>query len=229
MNAPADAPNVPLHVDWQRDDYSRIPYRLYHDPEVYALEMERIFRGDCWSYLALEAELPKPGDFRTTWMGDTPVVVTRGEDGRVNAWVNRCAHRGAMVVRKTHGNASEHVCIYHRWCYSLEGDIQGIPFRRGIKGDGGMPADFDPKTVAFERRVKDDFGGLIRRKVVFRRHLLALERQRFECGLVGRLARDGYTPGCWRVLLAFQRQLEAAAGPRAVPRSRPRTEQLLGY
>jgi anthranilate 1,2-dioxygenase large subunit len=143
MNSPGPA----FHVDWAREDYSRIPYRLYHDPDVYALEMERIFRGDCWSFVALEAELPRPGDYRTTWIGDTPVVVTRDAEGVVHAFVNRCAHRGAMIVRKPYGNASEHVCIYHRWCYDLEGNVQGIPFRRGIKGEGGMPADFDPKAV----------------------------------------------------------------------------------
>ena len=49
---------------WPRHDYSRIPYRLYHDPELYAREQEAIFRGPTWSYLVLDAEIPDPGDFR---------------------------------------------------------------------------------------------------------------------------------------------------------------------
>ena len=73
------------HVAWEQNDYSRIPYRLFHDPLVYALEQQRIFRGAVWNYLCLEAEIPKPGDFRTTWLGETPVLIARvsetGEEG----------------------------------------------------------------------------------------------------------------------------------------------------
>ena len=59
-------------IHWPRNDYSRVPFWLHHDEDVYALEMERIFRGPAWSYLCLEAEIPKPGDFRTTWLGEIP-------------------------------------------------------------------------------------------------------------------------------------------------------------
>jgi anthranilate 1,2-dioxygenase large subunit len=134
----------PITVQWPRGDYSRIPFWLYHDPEVYRQEQERIFQGDAWSYLVLEAELPNPGDFRTTYVGETPVIVHRGMDGKVNAMVNRCAHRGALVRRETRGNAREHICIYHRWCYADDGALTGVPFRRGIRGQGGMGPDFDP-------------------------------------------------------------------------------------
>ena len=150
-----------LHVDWPREDYSRVPYWLYHDDQVYALEMERIFRGPVWNYLALEAEVPNSGDFRTTWIGDTSVVVSRAQDGSVHAFVNRCAHRGAQIVRKTHGNASEHVCIYHRWCYSPEGKLIGVPFRRGLKGQGGMPADFEMGSIGPQRLRVESFHGVL--------------------------------------------------------------------
>jgi anthranilate 1,2-dioxygenase large subunit len=152
---------VPLSVDWPRNDYSRVPYRLYHDEDLYRLEMERIFRGPVWNYLALDAELPKPGDYRTCWVGDTSVVVSRSAEGKVHAFVNRCAHRGAQVVRKTHGNAAEHVCIYHRWCYSVEGDLIGVPFRRGLKGQGGMPADFDPKEHGLRKLTVESYRGVV--------------------------------------------------------------------
>src|SRR5712692_5995505 len=82
---------------WPALDYSRVPYRLYHDAEVYEREQERIFRGPVWSFLGLEAEIPNTGDFRTTWVGDTPVIVNRDEKGALRAFVNRCAHRGALV------------------------------------------------------------------------------------------------------------------------------------
>jgi len=133
-----------MRIDWPQNDYSRVPYSVYHDPDLYQLEMERVFRGRCWSYLAFEAEVPKPGDFRTTWVGDTPVVVSRNDDGQLHAFVNRCSHRGAQIVREVSGHCkTDHVCIYHRWCYSKKGELIGVPFRRGLQGQGGMPADFD--------------------------------------------------------------------------------------
>ena len=99
-----------LNVEWQRNDYSRVPYWLYHDANVYAREQELIFHGPTWAYLCLEAEMPNPGDFRTTWVGDSPVLVNRDRDGTVYAMVNRCAHRGAAVCRHAHGNTKVHTC-----------------------------------------------------------------------------------------------------------------------
>jgi anthranilate 1,2-dioxygenase large subunit len=133
---------------WPALDYSRIPYRLYHDAEVYEREQERIFRGPVWSFLGFEAEIPNRGDFRTTWVGDTPVVVNRDEGGALRAFVNRCAHRGALVRRELSGNAERHICLYHQWCYGLDGGLNAIPFRRGIRGKGGMGPDFDMQAHA---------------------------------------------------------------------------------
>jgi anthranilate 1,2-dioxygenase large subunit len=148
-------------IDWQRNDYSRIPYRLYHDPAIYAREQARIFRGRTWSYLCLEAEIPSPGDFRTTWIGDTPVVVNRDDDGRLHAFVNRCAHRGAIVRRETRGNAADHTCIYHRWCYSRRGDLIGIPFQRGIRGLGGLDASFDKTQHGLQKLTVEAYRGVV--------------------------------------------------------------------
>ena len=71
-----------LRTLWPRNDYSRVPFRFYHDAGLYQEELERVFRGPTWSYLCLEAEIPAPGDFRTTLVGETPIVVTRKDDGR---------------------------------------------------------------------------------------------------------------------------------------------------
>src|SRR5438046_1245075 len=133
---------------WPALDYSRVPYRLYHDAEIYALEQERIFRGRVWSYLGLDSEIPEPGDFRATYIGETPVIFNRDKSGAVRAFVNRCAHRGALVRRELSGNADEHICIYHQWCYGLDGALNAIPFRRGIRGKGGMGPDFDMQAHA---------------------------------------------------------------------------------
>jgi anthranilate 1,2-dioxygenase large subunit len=150
-----------LHIDWQRNDYSRVPFRVHHDAEIYELEMERIFRGPTWNYLCLEAEIPNPGDFRTTWVGDTPVIVSRDKAGALHAFVNRCSHRGAMIVRELRGNAERLVCLYHRWCYSNAGELTGLPFRKGLKGEGGMPADFDMKSVSPKKLKVENLSGML--------------------------------------------------------------------
>jgi anthranilate 1,2-dioxygenase large subunit len=131
---------------WPALDYSRVPYRLYHDCAIYEREQQHIFRGPTWSFLALEAEIPQPGDFRVTHVGETSVVVDRDAAGAVKAFVNRCAHRGALVRRELSGNARNHICIYHQWCYGLDGSLNAIPFRRGIRGQGGLDAGFDMRA-----------------------------------------------------------------------------------
>lgn len=148
-------------VDWPRADYSRVPYWLYHDARIYEAEQERIFKGPTWSYLALEAEIPERGDFRTTYVGDTPVIVNRGLDGAIHAMVNRCAHRGALVRRETRGNARDHTCIYHKWCYDLDGSLIGLPFRKGVKGKGGMSADFKLSDHGLRRLRVESYAGMV--------------------------------------------------------------------
>jgi anthranilate 1,2-dioxygenase large subunit len=76
-----------------------IDYAVYHSPAVFNVEQETIFRGETWCYLGLEAELTNSGDFRSTFVGNTPVVVVRAADETIHAWVNRCAHKGATVCR----------------------------------------------------------------------------------------------------------------------------------
>ncbi len=130
-------------LSFPRADLSRIPYGVYHDQETYEREQELIFRGPTWSYLGHEAELPNPGDFLTTYVGETPVILNRAQDGALHAFVNRCAHRGSVVRREVRGNARTHTCIYHQWSYNQAGDLTGIPFRNGVKGKGGLATDFD--------------------------------------------------------------------------------------
>ena len=112
------------------------------DPDIYEREQGCVFRGPTWSYLGLENEIPDLGDFKTSFLGDTPVVICRSGTGAVRAFVNRCAHRGTLLVREPTGTATDFTCIYHHWCYDLDGRLIGVPFLRGLKGKGGMPADF---------------------------------------------------------------------------------------
>lgn len=121
---------------------SEIPDWVYTDQRIYDLEQQRIFRGRTWNYVALEVELPKPGDYIRSYLGDTPIIVARDEAGEVHAFENRCAHRGAEFCKTYRGSAKQFVCPYHQWTYDLSGELVSVPFRRGVKGRGGMPADF---------------------------------------------------------------------------------------
>ena len=150
-----------LSVNWTRKDYSRIPYWLYHDADVYKQEQDLIFRGATWAYLCLEAEIPNPGDYKTTWVGDTPILINRDRSGVIHAMVNRCSHRGAAVCRHSLGNTKVHTCIFLRWSFNLEGDLIGIPFQRGVKGAGGMDEDFNKSEHGLRKLKVASFQGVI--------------------------------------------------------------------
>lgn len=139
----------------------RVPYRVFSDPDYYVREQENIFQGETWSFVGLEAEVPEPGDFKSTFIGEAPVIVTRATDGTVHVVVNRCAHRGALVCRELRGNRPNLECVYHQWAYDLEGNLIGVPFRRGLKGQGGMPGDFDMKQHGLKQLRVGVVGGLI--------------------------------------------------------------------
>jgi anthranilate 1,2-dioxygenase large subunit len=130
-----------LTLDWPKEGLRRIPYEIYARGDVYAQERERIFEGPVWNFLCLEIELPHPGDYRATFVGDVPVIVARHRDGTIHAFENRCLHRGAMLCLKP-GNGKEISCVYHNWTYDLTGKLTGVAFQRGVNGKGGMPADF---------------------------------------------------------------------------------------
>jgi phenylpropionate dioxygenase-like ring-hydroxylating dioxygenase large terminal subunit len=149
-------------LTWPEDGFRRVPYGVFHDPAIYAREQERIFRGPCWHFLALEAELPGPGDFKSTFIGDTPVVVTRERDGRLAGFVNRCAHRGNLLCLEESGQGRDgFTCVYHAWSYDLAGNLKSAAFRKGIRGEGGLPTDFRLEEHGLEKLRVDSIAGAI--------------------------------------------------------------------
>jgi phenylpropionate dioxygenase-like ring-hydroxylating dioxygenase large terminal subunit len=151
----------PMRYQWPAEGPSRAPYWTFTDPLVYAREQERIFRGKVWHYVGLEAEVANPGDFKATQIGESPVLITRGEDGKVYGMLNRCAHRGNLVSMKENGNTKEFYCVYHAWVYNLKGDLTSAAFRRGIRGEGGLPADFKLEEHGLQKLKVETFHGLV--------------------------------------------------------------------
>jgi len=124
-------------------DLTEIPDWVYTDESIYRREVERIFHGPTWNYVALEAEIANAGDFIRSNVGPTPVVVARTKDGSISVVENRCVHRAAEFCRVLSGTVNEFICPYHQWTYDLAGNLIGVPFRRGVAGKGGMPKSFN--------------------------------------------------------------------------------------
>ncbi len=146
---------------WPQQGLTRIPFALYSDAAIYARERERLFMGSTWSYLALDGEIPKPGDFKTTFVGDVPVIVVRDADGSINAFENRCVHRGALVCLERFGSAKALTCVYHAWSYDLKGTLRGVAFQNGVKGAGGMPPEFRRDDHRLRPLKVECFAGLV--------------------------------------------------------------------
>lgn len=128
---------------WPGEGLTRIPHAVYADDTIYEQELARIFHAKSWNYVALEAELPRPGDFIRSFVAETPVIVTRAADGEVSVLVNRCPHKGVQLCQEHAGHTKTFACPYHQWSFDLKGKLQGLPFKNGVDGKGGFGPDFD--------------------------------------------------------------------------------------
>jgi nitrite reductase/ring-hydroxylating ferredoxin subunit len=139
MTVPVDA--FDDFVSLERGEVDR---RIYSDPEIFELEMERIF-ARAWLFLCHETQIRNAGDFFQSVMGRDNVLVVRQKEGGVRALLNTCAHRGNAVCRAEEGNAKSFLCTYHGWSYGIDGTLKGVPgfknFYDGelIKAEHGLP------------------------------------------------------------------------------------------
>jgi phenylpropionate dioxygenase-like ring-hydroxylating dioxygenase large terminal subunit len=125
----------------------RVHRRVYADPEVFELEMERIF-GRAWLFVGHTSQVPNAGDYITTELGRQPVIMCRHDDGSVQVLLNRCAHRGAKVVNERKGHARRLVCCYHGWAYDTDGALVTVPVPEGCG------KDFDKAALGLARAAR---------------------------------------------------------------------------
>lgn len=95
---------------------------IFTNEALFELEMKHIFESN-WVYLAHESQIPENNDYYTTFIGRQPVVVTRDKTGELHAVINACAHRGALLCRRKHGNKGGFTCPFHGWTFSNTGKL----------------------------------------------------------------------------------------------------------
>ncbi len=115
-------------------DQGFVDRSIFIDPEIYKQECRQVF-ARCWLYLCHESQIPKPGDFCTTTMGEDPVIVWRNEQNKVKAFLNICRHRGNRLCRADSGNAGAFTCAYHGWTYGCNGNLKGVPYQNAAYGN----------------------------------------------------------------------------------------------
>jgi salicylate 5-hydroxylase large subunit len=136
-------------ITWGDAPISRAPAWMYTDGDLYQAELDKLFYQGHWCYVGLTVEIPQPGDYKRTQIGERSVVMVRDRKDPTQIYVveNRCAHRGVQFVRERTGNIKNFfVCPYHQWSYRPNGDLAGLPMIKGVVKDGvkqgGMPEDF---------------------------------------------------------------------------------------
>lgn len=125
---------------------NRVHRRLYTDPAIFELELERIF-GRAWVYVGHESQIPDAGDYITVDVGRQRLIIVRHDDGRIHGLYNRCAHRGAQLTESSFGNVRFFRCCYHGWTFRTNGGLHSIPLRRGYDNTA-----FDVADPAFSLR-----------------------------------------------------------------------------
>src|ERR1700739_3818844 len=140
---PDALPHLPASLRGWTGALTAVPFWVYRRRALVKLEQDQIFEGPVWNFLCLEDEIANPGDWRTTVVGQMPVVVARDTDGSIAAFENRCAHRGSLICLDDAGSgAKDFQCVYHAWRYDLRGNLRSVAFQRGVKGKGGMTPGF---------------------------------------------------------------------------------------
>lgn len=135
------------------EDKATGDYRLHRaaftDEALFDLEMQHIFEGN-WIYLAHESQIPNNNDYYTTHIGRQPIVIARNRQGELNAFINACSHRGAMLCRHKRGNKATYTCPFHGWTFNNSGKLLKVkdPDQAGYPECFNKEGSHDLKRVA---------------------------------------------------------------------------------
>lgn len=110
-------------ADLIRDD--AVHRSVYTDPEIFKLEMQRIW-GRAWLYVAHESQIPQKGSVFTTTLARQPVLLVRQDKATFNLFFNRCAHKGAKVIEVESTRVPVLRCGYHGWSYEMDGRCKHV-------------------------------------------------------------------------------------------------------
>ena len=109
----------------QEPEVFRVPAANYYDEARWEQEINQVFKR-LPLMLAFTAEMPNPGDYRAMEAVGMPLLLSRGEDGEVRAFVNMCRHRGAVIMPEGNGTKKRFTCPYHAWTYDQTGALVSV-------------------------------------------------------------------------------------------------------
>jgi phenylpropionate dioxygenase-like ring-hydroxylating dioxygenase large terminal subunit len=131
------------HIRNGTSDLAEAPMRndvsVYTDPQRHAVERQKLFR-ETPVVACLSNDIKEPGQFRTFDETGVPIVIMRGRDGVVRAFLNVCLHRGARLVREAEGRANLFTCWFHGWSYANTGALAAAPEAERFADDAGVSA-----------------------------------------------------------------------------------------
>ena len=100
----------------------RLPASNYTDDNRFQEELDNVIKR-VPIILGPSCEIPNPGDFKTINVAGISLILTRTKDGKANALINVCSHRGACLTKEEKGNSNRFSCPYHGWNFSNSGEL----------------------------------------------------------------------------------------------------------
>lgn len=104
-----------------------ISREIFVNEEIYQQEQEQIF-ARAWLFVGHESQIPRPGDYFVSCMGEESVILTRDSQQQIHVFLNTCRHRGMKVCRYDEGNTTVFTCPYHGWSFATNGRLVGVPY-----------------------------------------------------------------------------------------------------
>jgi phenylpropionate dioxygenase-like ring-hydroxylating dioxygenase large terminal subunit len=105
----------------------QISREIFVNEAIYQKEQEQVFTR-AWLFVGHESQIPQPGDYFISCMGEESVILCRDQAGDIHVFLNSCRHRGMKVCRYDEGNTPVFTCPYHGWSFATDGKLVGVPF-----------------------------------------------------------------------------------------------------